>query len=125
MCLVTTPDTHTSTLLRRTLRAWTIAFVAGATLLAAPALADVPEGWSNPDDVDALHALLLLGGVPVVLFFAITLLVLVPALVRGEKLIPSAPAVDDQWFGGPRQGVKEIESGDEAPRETGGARGSW
>ena len=90
--------------------------------LASPASADVPEGWSNPDDVGALHALLLLGGVPLLLFLAIAVLTYLPALIRGEKLAPGA--ADDQWFGGPRQGAKELEAG-ATTDETGGARGRW
>lgn len=96
--------------------------VVAVTGLAAPASADVPEGWSDPDDVDMLYALLLLGGVPLLLFVGITVLTYLPALIRGEKLAPGA--ADDQWFGGPRQGAKELESGVQA-EETGGARGSW
>lgn len=92
------------------------------TGLAVPASADVPEGWSNPDDVDMLYALLLLGGVPLLLFAGIAVLTYLPALIRGEKLAPGA--ADDQWFGGPRQGAKELESGVQA-EETGGARGTW
>ena len=82
----------------------------------------MPEGWSNPEDVDMLYALLLLAGVPLLLFVVIAVLTYLPALVRGEKLAPGA--ADDQWFGGPRQGAKELESGVQA-EETGGARGSW
>jgi hypothetical protein len=94
--------------------------------LAVPASADVPEGWSNPEDVDALHALLLLGGVPLLLFVAIAVLTYLPAIIRGEKLAPGA--ADDQWFGGPRQGAKELEAGTTDGTdvdETGGARGRW
>jgi hypothetical protein len=93
---------------------------------AVPASADVPEGWSNPDDVEALHALLLLGGVPLLLFVAIAVLTYLPAIIRGEKLAPGA--ADDQWFGGPRQGAKELEAGTTDGTdvdETGGARGRW
>ena len=65
---------------------------------------------------------MLLGGVPLLLFVGIVVLTYLPALVRGEKLSPGA--ADDQWFGGPRQGAKELESGAQA-EETGGARGTW
>ena len=75
----------------------------GLALLAAPAHADVAEGWSNPDDVDALHALLLLGGVPLLLFVLIALAVYIPALVRGEDVSPTGGGAESQWFGGPRQ----------------------
>lgn len=98
----------------------------GLALLAAPAHADVAEGWSNPDDVNALHALLLLAGVPLLLFVLIALAVYVPALVRGEDVSPtSGGGVENQWLGGPRPGAKELAAGDTEPSETGGARGSW
>jgi hypothetical protein len=107
---------------RRLTSAAAASVVVAVTGLAAPASADVPEGWSNPDDVDMLYALLLLGGVPLLLFAGIAVLTYLPALIRGEKLAPGA--ADDQWFGGPRQGAKELESGVQA-EETGGARGTW
>ncbi|KRF07684.1 hypothetical protein ASG88_02355 [Nocardioides sp. Soil777] len=107
---------------RRLTSAAAAAVVVALTGLAVPASADVPEGWSNPDDVDMLYALLLLGGVPLLLFAGIAVLTYLPALIRGEKLAPGA--ADDQWFGGPRQGAKELESGVQA-EETGGARGTW
>jgi hypothetical protein len=107
---------------RRLTSAAAASVVVALTGLAAPASADVPEGWSNPDDVDMLYALLLLGGVPLLLFAGIAVLTYLPALIRGEKLAPGA--ADDQWFGGPRQGAKELESGVQA-EETGGARGTW
>jgi hypothetical protein len=97
----------------------------GLALLAVPAHADVAEGWSNPDDVSALHALLLLGGVPLLLFVLIGLAVYVPALVRGEDVSPTAVGVESQWIGGPRAGARELAAGDTEPSETGGAHGSW
>jgi hypothetical protein len=124
--LVITSEPSSSTPVRRRQRRLARAAAASVVLasagLAAPASADVPEGWSNPDDVDMLYALLLLGGVPLLLFAGIAVLTYLPALIRGEKLAPGA--ADDQWFGGPRQGAKELESGVQA-EETGGARGTW
>lgn len=96
----------------------------GLALLAAPAHADAAEGWSNPDNVNMLHALLLLGGVPVLLFVLIILAVYVPALVRGEDVSPTGGAVESQWIGGPRH-AKELGSADTESSETGGAHGSW
>ncbi len=126
MSLVITSEPSSSTPVRRRQRRLARAAAASVVLasagLAAPASADVPEGWSNPDDVDMLYALLLLAGVPLLLFVVIVGLTYLPALVRGEKLMPGS--ADDQWFGGPRQGAKEIEAGAHAD-ETGGARGSW
>ena len=126
MSLVITSEPSPSTSVRRRSRllasAVAASVVVSVTTLAAPAHADVPEGWSNPEDVDLLYALLLLAGVPLLLFVVIAVLTYLPALVRGEKIAPGA--ADDQWFGGPRQGAKELESGAPA-EETGGARGSW
>ena len=93
-------------------------------LLAAPAHAEVPEGWSEPDDVSLLQMLTVLVGIPALLFAIITSLVLLPALARGEKLLPST-AGEDQWFGGPGGSAGELE---DRPRElgsTGGASGTW
>jgi hypothetical protein len=111
-------------LARRCLRASVLLSVPVAGLLAAPAHADVPLGWSEPDDVDTLGALLLLAGVPLLLFVLITLAVYLPAIVRGEKLTPDHDGPDAHWFGGPRPGAKELGHGAESS-ETGGARGRW
>jgi hypothetical protein len=121
---VTTP---LQTLVRRTT---TVLGAAGAVAVtglttAGPAGADVPEGWSTPDDVSALHALLILAGIPLLLFVLITLAVYVPSLVRGERVKPGAPAVEDQWFGGPRKGTSELAGPDTEESKAGGASGRW
>lgn len=101
--------------------------VATGTLvaIAGPATADVPEGWSNPEDVSVLYALLVLGGIPLLLFLLITLAVYVPALIRGERVNPGEPAVEDQWFGGPRKGTAELAAPDTDESRAGGASGRW
>lgn len=111
------------TLARRT----TVVVAAAATLVAVagPASAEVPEGWSNPEPVSALHAILLLGGVPLLLFVLIALAVYVPALVRGERVAPGSPAVEDQWFGGPRKGTTELAAPDTDESQAGGASARW
>lgn len=111
------------TLIRRT-----AALAAGVVLMAgvsAPASADVPEGWSDPDPVSALHALLLLGGVPLLLFTLIFLAVYLPSLLRGERVTPSGTAADDQWFGGPRKGTAELAGPDNGDSKAGGASARW
>jgi hypothetical protein len=93
-------------------------------LLAAPAHAEVPEGWSDPDEVSPLQMLTIIVGLPALLFAIIVALVLLPALAKGEKLLPSS-AGQDQWFGGPGTSAGELE---DKPRElgpTGGASGTW
>ncbi len=125
-CVITSEPSSSLSVRRRSRRlasAAAASVVVAVTGLAAPASADVPEGWSNPDDVSTLYALLLLGGAPLVLFVVIVVLTYLPAMVRGEKLTPGA--ADDQWFGGPREGAEELESGATTTEETGGARGSW
>jgi hypothetical protein len=100
----------------------------GLALLAAPAHAEAGEGWggwTSPPDVDMLEALLLLVGIPLLLFVLITLAVYLPAMVRGEDVSPTGGGVEDQWLGGPRPGARELASGESEPSETGGARGSW
>ncbi len=103
---------------------------AGAVLalLAAPAHADVPEGWggqTEPLGLDPLHALGLYLGLPLLLFALIALAVYLPAMVRGEKLLPDHSAGEPQWIGGPRQGVAELPAPDGADSRAGGASGRW
>ncbi|MEI5672603.1 MULTISPECIES: hypothetical protein [Nocardioides] len=114
---------RTATLVRRTtvLLAGSVALVA----VAGPASADVAEGWSTPDDVDAWHALLVLGGIPLALGLLITALVYVPALVRGERVAPNAPAVENQWIGGPRRTTAELAGPDGDESQAGGASARW
>ncbi|MFC6288272.1 hypothetical protein ACFP3Q_09230 [Nocardioides sp. GCM10027113] len=98
--------------------------VAVPVLAATPAVADVPEGWSDPDPVSPLSAILWLGVLPLALFVLIALAVYLPAMVRGERLAPGGTPAAGQWFGGPRGGAPELESG-ERSEETGGASGRW
>ncbi len=97
----------------------------GLALIAAPAHADAALGWSEAPEVNNLHALLLLVAIPLLIFVVIALAVYVPPMVRGESVSPVTG--EDEWFGGPRQGTKELPAGDHAAEssETGGARGTW
>jgi hypothetical protein len=101
-----------------------LAAAAAGVAVAGPAGAAVPEGWPQPPPVSALHALLVLAGIPLLLFVAITLLVLIPSLIRGERA-PGAHAAGDQWFGGPRQGTAELAQPDTEQSEAGGASARW
>lgn len=118
-----TPATSTAT--RLASRAGLFVVALGLTLLAAPAHADAGKGWGTSEDVNTLDALLLLAGVPVLLFVLIALAVYLPAVARGEDVSPAGGDVEDHWLGGPRQGTKELTTGDAGPSETGGARGTW
>ena len=86
---------------------------------------DVPVGWSEPADVNMVHALLVLGGIPLLLFLAITVAVYLPSLVRGERIAPGQPAVENQWLGGPRTGTAELKGRDSEDTDAGGASGRW
>ena len=106
-----------------------------SVLQASPAVAEAPEGWSkHPENVDVLHALLVLGGIPLLLFLLITLAVYLPAMVRGERVAPgSQHRQESQWFGGPRKGTAELGPGSDSSderaaieaRDSGGGSGRW
>lgn len=107
----------------------TCALLAGSTVaLATPASADVPEGWPPADSIDKLNALLLLGGIPLLLFVVIALAVYVPSFIRGESLAPGTHPVQDQWLGGSRKSAGELAGPAAEKSETsdvGGASGRW
>ena len=98
---------------------------AASLVLAAPASADVPELWDDPDKVDKLHAILLLGGVPLLLFVVIAFLVYAPSVIRGEKILPGHAAMENQWLGGPRTGTAELKGLESEDADAGGASGRW
>ena len=58
-------------------------------MLATPASADVPADWPT-EEIDSLNAILLLVGVPLLLFVGISFLVYVPSIIRGERIAPGA-----------------------------------
>jgi hypothetical protein len=100
--------------------------VAGLSLaLASPAGAEVPEFWPDSDPVDKLGAILLLGGVPLLLAVLIAIAVYVPPLARGERVAPGAAQVEDQWLGGPRKSAGELAAPDSDTSQAGGASGRW
>jgi hypothetical protein len=115
--------TTLETLARRS----TVVLAAAATVLATagPARAEVPEGWSDPEEVSVLHAVLVLGGIPLLLFVVIWLLVYIPGMVRGESQGPGGATRENQWFGGPRQGTAELAAPDTEESKAGGASGRW
>jgi hypothetical protein len=93
--------------------------------LAAVLPMDVPVDWSDPADVNMVHALLVLGGIPLALFLVITVLVYVPSLVRGERIAPGQPPVENQWIGGPRTGTAELKGREAEDADAGVASGRW
>ena len=89
-----------------------------------------PEGWSDPDAVDFMHTLLVLVGIPLLVFLLlITLAVYVPPIVRGERIAP-AGARGRRTSGSVaarRRRARPLEAGATAARatSTGGASGRW
>lgn len=99
--------------------------LAVAVLTAAPAGAEVPEGWSDPEPVDPMHAILVAVVLPLVLGLVLTALVYGPPLARGERVAPHAPEVENQWLGGPRKSAGELAGPDGEDSQAGGASGRW
>ena len=58
-------------------------------------------------------------------FIAFTVAVYVPSLVRGERIAPGQPPVENQWLGGPRTGTAELKGPETVDAEAGGASGRW
>lgn len=120
MASVTTP-LHT---LARRAAVTAGSFVAATALLAAPAMADVPEGWSDgTTDWSWGRLLLVILVIPVALAVVISLLAALPALLRRESLTggPDEP----QWLGGPRKGTAELAGPDDETTQAGGASARW
>lgn len=93
--------------------------------IAGPASADVPVGWSDPEDVDPWAAILIIALIPIGLALIITLLCYLPAIIRGERLTPGASHVETQWIGGPRQDTAQLTAPDSESPEAGGASARW
>ena len=92
--------------------------------LASPASADVPEDWPT-ESIDTLNAILLLVGVPLLLFVVISFLVYAPSIIRGERIAPGQPVTENQWLGGPRKSAGELAAADTEDSKAGGASGRW
>ena len=109
----------------------------GLTLvLAGPAAAEVPEGWPENPPVDLFHALLLIGGVALLVLVVVTVITVGPALARGESIAPGVAPVEDQWLGGRRRSpeleatrpdpARALASGESREEtESGGAGARW
>jgi hypothetical protein len=101
--------------------------ITAVSALTAVTPLDVPLGWGNDQntDVNMVHALLILGGIPLLLFIAIAVAVYIPSLVRGERIAPGQPPVENQWLGGPRTGTAELKGPESEDADAGGASGRW
>jgi hypothetical protein len=94
-----------------------LAVPAAAVVLAPAAQAATPGTWPAPDDMSLLTALLVFAGIPLGVIAVITLLVMAPSLVRGDRQQRGVASwTEPQWFGGPREAVP---AGRHAVREVG------
>lgn len=85
---MTQPDLRRA-VVRRTARLSSVLLAVGVLLAPGAALADVPEGWSDPDPVEPIHALLVFVVGPIALFVVIYLLASLPHLVGRAQAAPS------------------------------------
>lgn len=67
-----------------------VAAVASSLAIAGPASADVPQGW-EPTHMTPLDLLTFILFIPLGVAIVISLLVLLPGVMRGERLIPTEP----------------------------------
>ncbi len=120
-------------MLRRILRGSALALPVGSVLMTSPAPAATPATWGDPPPMSVLEALLIFGGIPLAIIFGVTLLVLAPSLVRGDRQQRGVSSwTEPQWFGGPADAVpagrqstrREIGPGEKA-EQPGGASARW
>ena len=118
-----------TTKLAHLVRRTSVVLLAAGLVVAAggPASADTPEFWGGDpaESVDPWHVVLVLVGIPLALALVISLLVVIPGLVKGERFTPGGHATADQWFGGPRSGTAELPAPDNDESKAGGASGRW
>jgi hypothetical protein len=122
-----------SSAVRRAARVLALAPAILVTSATGTAFADPPASWEDNPGVSPLHAIIVLGVIPVGLFLLITLLVYVPAMSRGQSYHPGeAWRGEPEWFGGPRKGVAAIDTAQppaigsgEPGSDRGGASGRW
>jgi hypothetical protein len=117
----------TSTAVSRLFAAAALAWLAVAAVLASasPASADTPEGWPEEEPVDFVEMLLVLGGIPVLVFLAVVAMIYGPPLARGESVRPGGQELESQWLGGPRKSAGELAAPDTEDSKAGGAGGRW
>lgn len=118
------------TFLRRVVLALSAALVA-VVALPAVASADTPEAWENAPHVSGLEFLVVLVLIPLGLALVISLLTVLPSMIRDRGYEPGQSwRAEAEWFGGPRKGVEaaddlspqQIES---AESGRGGTSGQW
>jgi hypothetical protein len=124
----------TASTTRRVARVTVAAVPPGALLLAQPASAATPTSWGDPAPMSTLEALLIYGGIPLGLMAVITMLVMAPSIVRGDRQQRGVASwTEPQWFGGPGDAVPadrrtapaEVTTGEDEREQAGGASARW
>jgi hypothetical protein len=130
-------DPRSERLLRRAARGLAIVPALVVTCLTGTAFASPPETWQGDSGTSTLKALLLLVGVPLLLFVVITLLVYLPSMRQNQSYRPGQVwRGEPEWFGGPRGGLDALDreepatvgAGRDGQSElggSGGASGRW
>ena len=113
---------------RRALRA--LALVPGVLLVTAagPAFAVAPDSgaWPAPENDSKIEAILLLGGIPLLLFVGIWVLAALPTIIGGQKFDATVAFRENpEWFGGPRRGVDAAPDDASEPQGRGGTSANW
>ena len=93
---------------------------------ALPAFAEAPDAWDDTSNGSTLNALLLLAGVPLLLFVGIWVLAALPTIIGGQKYDATVAFRDQpEWFGGPRRGVEAAPDDASEPQGRGGTSANW
>jgi hypothetical protein len=103
-------------------------------------LADTPTTWTDPAPMSTLHAILFFVGIPALIVAVISLLVVTPSLVKGQRYRPGREwGAEPEWLNAPEGvDVKALEAGDAAlgrravesgphtsQQDSGGASATW
>lgn len=97
----------------------------GLVSLSGTAFADTPASWADAPKHGALAYLLVLLLIPGGIAIVVSVLTVLPSLIRGESLEKGdAWRTGEEWFGGPRQGLEAADH-EESEAGKGGASGHW
>ncbi len=115
-----------SPVVRRLVRSLALAPAALVLTGALPAMADTPAKWPEADNGSTLDALLLLVGVPLLLFVGISVLAALPSMIGGQRYDAAVAFRDNpEWFGGPRTGLDAAPDDASEPQGRGGTSANW
>ena len=115
--------THRSS--RFAARAFVASAFVGLLTVSGSAVADTPAAWDDAPDHGFFAYLLVLILIPAGIALVVSLLTVLPSLIKGEKHEPGdAWRSDDEWFGGPRKGIEAPDT-QGADAAKGGASGNW